>query len=144
MQPDRPAWRPLGRQPTVLAQLPNLPGDDPRKAAVNAILVFEGAVFAGCGDCAIRRFSLASGQCEATLQGHRGFVSCFGLMRYARTGGPAPMLLLSGSYDHRIHVWATAGRDAPITVLQGHRGVVHDLVVDDSDVFSAGHEGTVR
>ena len=57
-------------------------------------------VLSGCNDGTIKAWDVRSGECIATLVGHKGRVTCFCLAAIRRD-----TFLVSGSSDSTIKVW---------------------------------------
>jgi len=71
---------------------------------------------AGYHDGAVRLYSLESGQCEVTLNGHKSAVTC---LAFDKLG----LRLASGSRDSAVVVWDVVN-EAGLFRLRGHKGPV--------------------
>lgn len=70
----------------------------------------------GSADKTLKTWNLETGQCRATLEGHKGYVQCAAIT-------PDWKRILSGSGDETIGVWdAETGRS--LAYLKGHKSYV--------------------
>lgn len=89
----------------------------------------DGLVASGSGDKTVKVWELASGQCNATLAGHEGFVSGLGVLGDGR--------LVSSSEDGTVRVWDVAQKTC-VATLEGHDGLVLCLAVLGDGRFASG------
>ena len=92
--------------------------------------VLEGGRLAsGSYDDTVKIWEVATGVCEATLEGHEDFVTCLAKLDGGR--------LASGSRDETVKIWEV-GTGACLATLEGHGDWVNCLEVLDGGRLAPG------
>ena len=97
---------------------------------VLAMTAFNGKIWVGCNDNAIRIFDLSG--CLMTCLGHQGVVECF-----LEVDGT----VWSGSWDQTIRIWSSEGQC--IGVCTGHTNAVEFLMPIGDHVWSGSWDCTI-
>jgi WD40 repeat protein len=84
-------------------------------------------IVSGSGDQTIKVWSLASGECLRTLQGHISFVTSVAVSGDGK-------FIVSGSGDQTIKVWSLASGEC-LRTLQGHTRRVNSVAVSGDGKF---------
>ncbi len=94
-------------------------------------------VASGGSDRVLRVWSVQSGDCEYSLQGHQAFVS-------ALTWHPTENTVVTASADGTARVWDLDDRQC-LHVLEGHRGPIRSVAIADDGrvVLTAGQDGLI-
>jgi hypothetical protein len=99
-----------------------------------SVATFDGKLFSSCYDNTIKVCDLETGECTATLRGHRGRVCSL-----ASFEGK----LFSGSYENTIKVWDLKTGECTAT-LKGHRKRVCSFANFDGKLFSGSKDRTIK
>jgi hypothetical protein len=103
------------------------------------VILPDGRLACGCADGTIRLWDVASGDCQAVFEGHRGGVNALALLDDGR--------LASGSTDNTIRLWdpRRPQHEACSAVFEGHRHWVRALaLLDDGRLASGSTDNTIR
>uniref|UniRef100_A0A7S4BMP2 Guanine nucleotide-binding protein subunit beta-like protein n=1 Tax=Chrysotila carterae TaxID=13221 RepID=A0A7S4BMP2_CHRCT len=116
-------------------------------APVEALLVFEDWLFAGCQALSpvahgfVKVWQMTS-SFEQTLEGHQGSVFCLAQGGMSPSGSP---FIFSAGDDMGVKTWQFGASNSfePVVNLAGHKSTVQDMKVTGSTLLSAERDGLI-